>query len=87
MNKPFIRQVHLEKAFDEMHKLKPEVGLKRINNSKYSVSLKHRGREVVLTEQMKDGMTDLVTLEFSGEVKTFKRYYDAELAATAILKG
>ena len=87
MNKEFVREKHLEKAFDEMHKIKPEVLVKRENNSKYSVKLSHGGREVVLTEQMKDGLTNMTYLEFKGEVKAFKRYYDAEQVATTILKG
>lgn len=87
MAKDFERAEHLERAFNEMHKIKPQVSIKRIDNNKYEVQLKHKGREVVLSERMKDGLTQEALLEFGGEVRSFKRYYDAELAATAILKG
>ena len=83
----FKRQVYLEDSFESMHKLKPEVHYQRVDRNNYKIKLKHGKKEVILSEKMKDGLTAEATLEYNGEVTAFRSYYDAELAATAILKG
>ena len=68
-----------------MHKIKPEVYYQRINKTSYQVKLKKGNNEFVITEYLKDGLPEKVTLEHNGETKILKSVYEAELEANKIM--
>jgi len=83
----FIRQTMLEDSYLDTHKFKPEVYYNRINGREYQIKLVYSGKEAILTEKMKNGLTELVTVEYLGDPYVCKSFYEAELKANEYLKG
>lgn len=82
----FLRKLNLEEDYLKMHKLKPEIHRQIINNDRYNVKLKLHNKEVTLTEQLRDGLTEYVTIAHNGITENTKSMYEAELKANEILK-
>lgn len=87
MSKEWKRNEKVEQAFEDMHKLKPVVEYRRENSNKYKVRLKHKSKEVILSEELERGLTKEATLEYDGKTESFKRYCDAEKRACEILRS
>lgn len=86
MNK-WKREEKLDDAFEGLHKIRPTVEKQKISKKAYKIRLKDKGKEVVLGEVMKYGMTDYATVEYGGTTEIFKNYYKAELRAAEILRS
>jgi len=81
----WVRNPAVDDAYFEMHGIKPEISYDRVNNDKYSVKIALNSKEVILTETMKEGLTDTVTLEYDGNKEMFSSMNKAELKANEIL--
>jgi len=82
----WIRNPAVEDVYKEMHKIKPEVYYNRIDDNCYQVKIKKDGKEFIITEHLKNGLPESVTLEHNGEVKECKRVYNAELEINKMLE-
>ena len=87
MSETWQRQTMLEDAFLDMHKIKPEVYYQRINRNTYKIKLVYSNKEAILMEVLKNGLPDVVTMEYGGETKNYKCMYDAEMDAVSKFKG
>lgn len=89
MNKKdiFVRRRELDDAFDDMHKIKPMVSINVIDSSKYKVKLDHKGKQAIITEVLKRGLTESATLEIDGRIFSCKSVFEAEKLASEILDG
>jgi hypothetical protein len=87
MNNTWKVNKKISKSYKEMHGIEPEVSYLRSENNKYSVKLKHSGKEGIITETMKDGLTDFVILEMNGTKENLKSVYEAELKLNKFLRS
>lgn len=83
----WIRRPELDDAFNDMHKIKPQVSFLRENRNKYNIKLSLSGKEVVISETMDRGLTSFVSLRYEGETKSFGSMFEAEQYASQILRG
>ena len=83
----FVNEPLTEIAYEDKHKIKPDVYRKIKSGNKYTVKLYYKKKVVDLTETMRHGLTEFVLLESEGTTETFKFFRDAEVKATKILKG
>jgi len=82
-----MRNENIEKAYEEMYGISPEISYSHANRDKYSVNIALGDKTVTLTETMVKGLTDFVILEYDGNKERFKSMYEAELRANEILRG
>jgi len=82
----WVRTEKLEDAYQDLHNFKPEVYKSPYIRGVNKVKLVHGGKEIILTETLSKGFTQSVTLEFNGEIKQYKRVYDAEVEANKLLR-
>lgn len=84
-DKEFKRKENLEKAYKELHGIKPKVYKKILSRNGYSIKIEMNKKEAILTEFMKDGLTDHVVLECGGNVYSMNSMYEAEKKANELL--
>jgi len=83
----FTRQTFLEEVFNDTYGIKPIVYFQRININQYKVKFVFNNKEIILTENLKKGRTENVTLELAGNTQDFKSMYDAEIEANKLLRA
>ena len=82
----WVRTEKLEDAYQDLHNFKPEIYKSPYVRDVNKVKLVYGGKEIILTETLSKGLTKGVTLEIGGEIKQFKRVYDAEVEANKLLR-
>ena len=83
----WTRQTALDGAYEEMHGIKPEVYLNRINQNIYKIKLIFGGKEIIITHELERNLSKNITLEYNGNKTNYKTHLDAELGANIILRG
>ena len=83
----WTRAEQVEKAYEVMHGVKPQVYKDIPENESYSTKLIYGGKEIILTEILERGLTKEATLQYAGETFSFASVIAAEEKATSILKG
>ena len=94
MSEKWHKNEHVEKAFEDMYKVKTEIHrwgnvcdkcgsflLKGDNKVKFI----NKDKEIVLTEKLKDGLTDIVILEYDDKTELFSTVKKAEERVIEIL--
>jgi len=82
----WVRKSNLEDAFQEMHGIRPQVYYRYVDRNTYQIKLIKSGKEIILQDQMKNGLTRVATVEYNGTTHDKKCIYDAEVEATKIFK-
>lgn len=86
MNNIFVRRKDLDKAFDDMHKIKPAVSINFSNANKYTVRIEFRGKKADITEIMERGLTKSVEVSYNGHIYNCDSVLDAEKFVAELLK-
>ena len=82
----FERVELLEKAMFERYGIAPKIEKRISGNSSYEIRLNMNGKEAIISETMKNGMTQKAFLEINGVKTNYKRMIDAEEAAVNYLE-
>ncbi len=80
------RMSHMESSFKDLHGIKPNVFHETVDHNSYKIRLKYGKNEVTLQETIERGLTKKCDLTFNGVTQEFKSVYEAEQAATKLLK-
>ena len=84
----WIRKEITEDAYEELHGIKPQIYFEvPIKKNENTVKIIFGGKEIILQEILKNGLTNKAILRYSGETMTFETVYEAEQEATRILRG
>lgn len=86
MNSIFVRRKDLDKAFDDMHKIKPSISINFSNANKYTVRVEFGGKKADITEIMERGLTKKVEVVYNGQVYNYDSVFNAEKFVTELLK-
>jgi hypothetical protein len=91
----WIRVKELEESFQTLHRIKPIIYKPKLNVLNFNtVKLEQKGKTVILTEELQNGLTKQVILEVNGNTIQFNNksikpeplMYEAECEAVKIFK-
>lgn len=83
----FVRNERVEDVFNEMHGIKPRIEYNRLSGNVYKVKISLNGKECILTETMKNGLTASVALDTPSGTESHKSMFNAEKRAVEILRS
>lgn len=86
MNNVFVRRVDLDKSFEDMHKIKPNVSINYIDANKYCVKLTKGIKTITITETMDKGLTKNVSVVFGDKIFDCNSVLEAEKLAAGLLR-
>lgn len=86
MNNIFVRRADLDKSFEDMHKIRPNVSINYIDANRYCVKLDKGKKSVVITEIMDRGLTKSVSVVCDNKTFDCISVFEAEKLSVELLK-